>query len=220
MVEHLEKALSDLVSQREQNAVEIAKLDSAIEAIQKLIGSGGERVTDLKIEVSDRMTQKDSVHPVIGFVIKPGDLFGKSQAEAAQEYLKRRDNAASLDEIFSALKRGGASLKGKNPKKNLYISLVKKKGIFALVAPYTFGLWEFYPNAKQKNVRAKGGRQSQMFEQLEEVMRDGKVYQITKIVALLDERFGQKFSRSTVVSALRRGAQFRKARRGRYKLTA
>jgi hypothetical protein len=210
--QHLEKTLADLLAQREQRIAEITKLDAAIDAIQKLVGtnSTGGRLT---VSVSGSLPgASDSV--VANLVVKPGDLFGKPQAEAAQEYLRRKGRAAHLDEMFAALQRGGANLQGKNPKRNLYISLVKKRSVFPLVAPQTFGLWEFYPEAKQKAMPG----QSQIFEQLKEIMQDGKSHRVAEILRVMELKFGQKFVRSTVVSALRRGKQFRKVRRGAYKL--
>ena len=215
--QHLERTLSELVSQREQKIAEIAKLDAAIEAIRKLIGA--EPLSKIKIRIRNPASASahSSAHMVVETIVKAGDLFGKAQAEAAQEYLRRIGRAAHLDEIFAGLQRGGATLQGKNPKKNLYISLVKKKSIFPLVAAYTFGLWEFYPDAKQK---PNGGGQSRIFEQLKEIMQDGKSRRITKILVLLEEKFGQPFPRSSVVSALRRGKEFRRVKRGAYKLKA
>jgi len=216
--QHLEKTLSDLLSQREQRVAEIARLDAAIEAIQKLVGSNSANTASISVSVSDALKQQDSVRAVLGVIVKPGDFFGKSQAEAAQEYLHRRGTAADLNEILGALQKGGAILKGKEPRKNLYISLVKRKDIFALVAPYTFGLWEFYPGARKKPAGKKGKEQSQIFEQLKEVMQDGKSHRIVEILALLQQKFGQTFVRPTVVSALRRGKEFRRVRRGTFKL--
>src|SRR5438128_3942927 len=156
--EHLEKTLSELLAQRQQKISELNKLDSAIEAIQRLRGVQGSE-SSFKVDIRE---------PGGVAVVKPGDFFGRSATDSAHEYLKRRGSAASLDEIVSALEKGGARLEGKNPKKNLYISLIKKRAIFVSVAPYTFGLWEFYPDATGRKV---GG--DLIMERLKEVMQDG-----------------------------------------------
>jgi len=215
--QHLEKTISTLLSQREQKVAEVAKLDAAIEAIKKLMGPGTAPEREVAVQATDNFTFQDSVPAVgvatvLGGAIKPGDFFGKAQAEAAQEYLRRIGHAAGVGEIFMALQKGGAKLKGRDPKKNLYISLVKKKDVFPMVAPYTFGLWEFYPGARGKS--GGGG----VAAQLKEVMQDGKPHRITEILALLQEEFAQKFSRSSVVAAIHRSKEFRKIRRGTYKL--
>ena len=112
---------------------------------------------------------------------------------------------------MAALQRGGVRFQGKDPKKNLYISLTMRKTLFVAVAPYTFGLWDFYPNAKEKT----GERLS---AQIDELMQDGKGHKVADIIRTLEEKFGQKLSRSTVVSVLLRGGQYRKVRRGMFKL--
>jgi len=83
--------------------------------------------------------------------------------------------------------------------------------VFVSVAPYTFGLWEFYPDAKEKT----GGR---LLAQIEEVMQDGKSHRVVEIVRMVEEKFGQKVTRSSVVSVLVRENQFRKVKRGMFKL--
>ena len=80
--------------------------------------------------------------------IKPDQFFNKPLATAVREYLQMRRGAASVDEIYAALERGGFEFVGKNEaikKRGLQISLSKSRRIFAyLKASDTFGLWEFY----------------------------------------------------------------------------
>jgi hypothetical protein len=212
---HLEKTLSELQAQRDQKAAELAKLDSAIEAIRKLMEPGAISASDAVVQVANGAKGQDATRAIVGvspITIKPDDFFGKAQAEAVQEYLRRVGHAAPLDEIFEALRKGGSRLQGKDPKKNLYISLSRRKDIFALVGPYTFGLWEFYPGAKEKT---KG--EGHISAQLVEVMQDHKVHRIAELLRLLEEKYGRKFVRSTVATTLRRGKEFRKVRRGAYK---
>lgn len=212
--EHLEKTLLDLQSQREKRIAdfrgEIERLDTAIEAIRKLVQPDSQTST-ISVQVSDAFTFKDNASASTKGV-QPGDFFGKPQADAAREYLKRLGRAATVDDIFAALQRGGVKFTGKDPKKNLYISLTMRKAIFVSVAPYTFGLWEFYPDAKGEKT---GGRLS---AQIEEVMQDGKSHRVVDIMRMLEEKFGQKVTRSSVGSVLFREDQFRKVGRGKFKL--
>src|SRR5438034_7341112 len=141
--EHLQKALADLIDQRERKAAEfnaeLARLDNAIEAVRTLVqpdgqpGPGG-----ISIQSVDSLKMQDGASVAVARAVQPGDFFAMSQADAAREYLKRLGRAATLDDIFSALQRGGVRFQGKDPTKNLYISLTLMKTLFVLVAPPTF----------------------------------------------------------------------------------
>src|SRR5271157_3366159 len=148
--EHLEKTLRELQSQRDKQVAdfraELAKLDTAIEAIRKLVQPDSQP-SSISVQADDAFTFQGNVSTVVTKGVQAGDFFGKPQADAAREYLKRLGRAATVDDIFTALQQGGVKFKGKDPKKNLYISLTMRKAIFVSVAPYTFGLWEFYPDA-------------------------------------------------------------------------
>jgi len=213
--EHIQKTLSDLLAQREKKAAEfsaeLSRMDTAIEAIRALVQPNGQPPTSV-IQITDSFKTQDRASAVVGALVQPGDFFGMSVADAAQQYLKRLGRAAAVDDIVSAIQKGGARVQGKDPKKNLYISLVKRRSIFPLVAPYTFGLWEFYPKAKEKAIGAGG-----ITGQIKEIMRDGKTYRLSDIVAALKQQFGE-VKRGTVVTAVRRGKEFRKVRRGFYRL--
>jgi hypothetical protein len=105
--------------------------------------------------------------------IRPDEFFGMTQAEAARKYLKRIGHAISFEELVSALQAGGCKVGGENPKKILYISLVRNTRDF--VPPQTgyIGLREFYPSgaggrptkdrlerAPRKSMRAKKDRRA------------------------------------------------------------
>src|SRR6266566_1399874 len=140
MTEHLEKTLSELRSQREQietkAAADIAKVDAAIEAIQKLMNPNSEEPSANSGPPSETAKPTGGLRTgSVGPTVNAGDFFGKTKAEAAGDYLRRVGRAATLDDIFAALQKGGARLQGQNPKQNLYVSLVKNRETFALVAP-------------------------------------------------------------------------------------
>jgi len=213
--EHLQKTLAELLAQRDRKAAEfsaeLARMDTAIEAIKALVQPNGQPAPTLS-QAIDTFKSQDTASAVVTRTVQAGDFFGMNQADAAQQYLKRLGRAATIDDILSAIQKGGARLQGKDPKKNLYISLVKRRSIFPLVAPYTFGLWEFYPGVKEK---AAGG--GHIIGQIKDIMRDGKTYRLNDIVTALRQQFGE-VKRGTVVTAIRRGKEFRKVRRGIYKL--
>lgn len=214
--EHLQKTLAELVSQRDRKSAEftaeIKRLETAIEAIKRLVQPEGQAAT-ASTEALDTFNFRDGATAVVTKAVQAGDFFGKSQADAAQVYLKRLGRASTVEDIFSALQRGGAKLQGKDPKKNLYISLVKRKAIFALVAPYTFGLWEFYPDAKEGS-----SGQGRIAAQIGEVMQDGNSHRVIDVMKALQDRFSQRVSRATVTSVLMRGDEYRKVRRGTFRL--
>ena len=70
-----------------------------------------------------------------------------------------RASAATVDDIYEALERGGFEFVGKNEaikKRGLQISLSKSRRIFAyLKASDTFGLWEFYGGRPKEEKEAE-----------------------------------------------------------------
>src|SRR5947207_6643599 len=104
--EHLEKTLFELQAQRGRKVAEfkaeLSKLDTAIEAIKKLVQPNSQ-ATAVSAQPGDDFAFQETVGAVVAPTIQPGDFFGKPQAEAAQEYLKRLGRAATLDDIFTAL---------------------------------------------------------------------------------------------------------------------
>jgi hypothetical protein len=213
--EHLQKTLSDLLAQREKKAAEfsaeLSRMDTAIEAIRALVQPNGQPSLTSGQSL-DTFKPQEGSSAVMGRTVQAGDFFGMNQADATQQYLKRLGRAATVDDIVAAIQKGGARLQGKDPKKNLYISLVKRKNVFPLVAPYTFGLWEFYPGAKEKS-----GAGGHMLGQIKDIMGDGKTHRLSEIIATITQQFGE-VKRATIVTAIRRGKEFRKVRRGVYKL--
>lgn len=213
--EHLQKTLAELLAQRDriesELSAELSRLDTAIQAIKALVQPDSNPAAT-STQVTDSFKVQDTASAIVTRAVQAGDFFGMSQADAAQQYLKRLGRAATLDDILGGIQKGGARLQGKDPKKNLYISLVKRRHVFPLVAPYTFGLWEFYPGAKEKTTG-----ESHISSQIKEVMRDGRPHRVSEIVTALQQKFGQ-VKRSTVVAAIHRGKEFRKVRRGFYKL--
>lgn len=113
-------------------------------------------------------------------LVKVGDFYGKSYAEAAREFLKRAREAQTTQTILNALRKAQFELNAKNPASILYNSLRRHKG-FALVSRNTWGLTEWYPDAagkkkleskpakkmKRKPKRTKRGTKATMTEEAE-----------------------------------------------------
>ncbi len=88
--------------------------------------------------------------------IRPDQFFGKSFVAAAKEFLRMKKRAATAEEIYSALKKGGYEF-GKNvPMRGVAISLSKNRTDFVYVkSSNAYGLWEFYPGMKREKSGSK-----------------------------------------------------------------
>jgi len=88
---------------------------------------------------------------------RPDQYYSKPFATAAQEYLERRKQACSADEILKGLEQGGFDFKAlgwkdKDRLRSLAISLAKNNQKFHKLPNNTFGLLSWYPNvASEKN---------------------------------------------------------------------
>ncbi len=80
--------------------------------------------------------------------IRPDEFFGMSHGDAAKAYLRRMGRAVLMEDLLEALKKGGCRIGGANPKKGLYIALVRNVREFVPVGNGYIGLREFYPAKK------------------------------------------------------------------------
>jgi hypothetical protein len=82
--------------------------------------------------------------------VRPDAFFGMSYTTAAAAYLESVGHAVSMDELLDALNKGGSPVGGKEPKKTLYISLVRAVKTFVPIPGRSgfLGLRKFYPNLK------------------------------------------------------------------------
>jgi hypothetical protein len=92
--------------------------------------------------------------------LRPDEFFGMTYSIAAEAYLNKVGHAVSMDELLDALNRGGCPVGGREPRKTLYISLVRDVRTFVPIAGRTgfLGLRKFYPNLKalkEKEPKAK-----------------------------------------------------------------
>ena len=79
----------------------------------------------------------------------PGQFYGKSQTGAAADVLKVYGKPQRTKAILEASSRAGLNVGGSNPEANLYRTLLRSKE-FIKVAPDTWGLVDWYPQAKLK----------------------------------------------------------------------
>lgn len=143
--------LQGLIKKREGLLAELAKVNTAIGAIEELSGSPPSMPTSAGnsaiLESTPVSLSKESPPKELG-AIRPDEYFGLSQGQAAKKYLQRVGHAVSIDEIIKGITQGGIKLAG-DTRKNLYITLVRNTAEFVLVGPNTFGLREFYPHLRR-----------------------------------------------------------------------
>lgn len=91
-------------------------------------------------------TARDAVKTTL----RPDEFFGMTYSVAAEAYLKKVGHAVSMEELLDALNRGGCPVGGREPRKTLYISLIRDVRTFVPIAGRAgfLGLRKFYPNLK------------------------------------------------------------------------
>jgi hypothetical protein len=89
--------------------------------------------------------------------LRPDEFVGETYSSAARLYLEKVGNAVSMDELLDALNRGGCPVGGKEPKKTLYISLIRDVRTFVPIPGRSafLGLRKFYPNLKALKEKPK-----------------------------------------------------------------
>jgi hypothetical protein len=77
--------------------------------------------------------------------VRPDEFVGMTYIEAAKQHLTKVGHAISTDELLEVLKSGGCVVGGVNPKKTLYISLVRGREFVPIPGQSGFlGLRSFY----------------------------------------------------------------------------
>jgi hypothetical protein len=135
MSDYLRKAIEDLERKLQAHLDEASETKKAINLLCKQLGEPP-RFEDVSSGI------------IKGSSVRADQFFKKPLATAVREYLEMKGSAATVDEIYDALQRGGFEFVGKSEgikKRGLQISLAKSRRIFDyLKASDTFGLWKFY----------------------------------------------------------------------------
>ncbi len=133
---------------RNQVLVQLAEVNETKKMINALLRRMGEEP-----EFPDAETGQ----MLLSGAIRPDLYYGKPFATAAQEYLERRKQACSPEDIQRALENGGFDFKklGWKDKKNwprlTAISLAKNNQKFHKLPNGTFGLLSWYPDIAKNN---------------------------------------------------------------------
>jgi len=141
-----------------------ANIQTAIEVLRQRIHSKEEDVVRLKRTVNEMCVDAGQEAPYaissvegIGDVssLRSDQFYGETISAAAKSYLEMRKaaglGAASVNEIYAALKTGGYKFEAKddeNAKNGLRISLRKNSSMFHRLPAGNYGLLAWYKNAK------------------------------------------------------------------------
>lgn len=149
--EHLRQTLEYLRQQIQKKLDEMRPLQIAASQLEKELGEQPQMPEphEISVSVSDSMTFSDSVTAAVtpsSAQVRPDEFFSMSQSDAAKAYLKKIGRAVSLDQLLEGLRRGGAEVGGVNPKRTLYVSLMRNPlREFVVPSENHIGLRSFYP---------------------------------------------------------------------------
>jgi len=146
MKAELSPAVEALRNQLQEQLTEANETKKMINALLKRMGEDPE-FPDLEVGQQIRLG---------GGVARPDQYYGKPFATAAQEYLERRKQACSAEDIMKALEQGGFDFRALGWKDNdrlrsVAISLAKNNQKFHKLPNNTFGLLSWYPNLTDRS---------------------------------------------------------------------
>jgi hypothetical protein len=175
--ETLRKALEIYLQQKRGKLEEVQELDLMISRLRRDLGDAPQETQPEEEDSSDTgigdAWRENEFGPKAASVnigaskasLRPDEFFGMTYSAAAAAYLAKVGHAVSMDELLDALNRGGCPVGGREPKKTLYISLIRDVRNFVPIPGRTgfLGLRKFYPNLKtlkEKVPTAKRKRRS------------------------------------------------------------
>jgi hypothetical protein len=171
--ESLRKTLEHYVQQKRDKVEELRQIDTMISMLSRDLGEAIPEVRTAGPDPSDSIGDAwrenefgSTPPPNVGRAnLRPDEFVGQTYSGAARGYLEKVGFAVSMDELLDALNRGGCPVGGKEPKKTLYISLIRDVRTFVPIPgrPGFLGLRKFYPNLKalkEKEPKVKRKRRS------------------------------------------------------------
>ncbi len=196
--------------------------------LNKLEADAGEAATtapkEIGLALSDRLAMSDAFSASVNGrsgEVRPDEFFGMSQSDAARAYLKKFGRAVSFDHLVQVLRKGGAEVGGADPKKTLYVSLMRNpKGEFVIPSEGHVGLRAFYPGLPKggKTVRPKKGKKakrqkksgkttekvpSDVMVGLKQALSQGEPKTQAELIKTLGDKLGRKIAPISVAGALR-----------------
>lgn len=158
--ESLRMALEHYRQRKAEKLKEVQELDLMISRLSRDLGeTAPESQADREVEdssntgISEAWQENEygsSAKNGAKTPLRPDEFFGMTYSVAAEAYLNKVGHAVSMDELLDALNRGGCPVGGREPRKTLYISLVRDVRTFVPIAGRIgfLGLRKFYPNLK------------------------------------------------------------------------
>jgi hypothetical protein len=146
--EHLRQTLEYYRQQLQKKLEELSPLQLMIRQLERELGESTN--TPEITEPNGNTTLPAQIFGDFGLnrstEVRADQFYGMSQSEAAKAYLSKIGRAVSLDELVSALNKGGARVGGASPKKTLYVGLMRNP-MREFVSPSEnhIGLRSFYP---------------------------------------------------------------------------
>lgn len=142
----LRQTLEYFLQQKEKKLEEARRLEALIREIRVQLGEEVGEADEVSTLLETTLEQKrvSEKEPEI----RVDEFLGLSQSEAAKRYLKKIGHAVSVEQLVAVLRKGACKVGGIDPKKTLYISLVRNVREFVPVQSGYIGLREFYPHLK------------------------------------------------------------------------
>jgi hypothetical protein len=164
--ESLRETLEHFRQQLQRKREEVGRLEFTVNQLEVELGeyaeeSNGDAKIASTLPTTPHEIRPEQNPPANGKRpdIRPDEFFGKSHGEAARLYLTRVGHAVTLDELLDGLKRGACKVGGADPKKVLYVSLLRNNGRdFVSVGGGFVGLRSFYPNLKSSPTKPPASR--------------------------------------------------------------
>ena len=216
--EHLRQTLEYYKQQLQKKREELRPLELMIRQLERELGeaANGQEPAEIGVSASDSSAMADSFAGVLGNrppEIRPDEFFGMSQSEAAKAYLRKIGRAVSLDELVTCLNKGGARVGGANPKRTLYVSLMRNP-MREFVSPSEnhIGLRAFYPGLpKAEKARSAKVRKPKPTKRHRATGRNRAAQQKKAANEGKDEPAAPNRIRSTLIDALSTGEAQTKA---------
>jgi hypothetical protein len=143
---------------------ELKALETTVRQLRIQLGETVEAADVSDIAIASAETASSGL-----YTPRPDEFFTMSQGDAAKAFLDRTGHAVSLDELVQGLKSGGCKVGGVDPKKTLYISLVRNVREFVPVGNGYIGLRKFYAGT------ARPGRPSKAVQHQKKKKKKKKV---------------------------------------------
>ncbi len=151
MKTELSPAVEALRNQLQDQMAEVNETKKMINSLLKRMGE----------EAEFQEAETGQMHIRLNGASRPDQYYGKPFATAAQEYLERRKQACSAEEIQKGLEHGGFDFrvlgwKEKTRVRNVAISLAKNNVKFHKLPNNTFGLLAWYPDIGKRSENESG----------------------------------------------------------------